>query len=354
MTPARRPRLLLRGMAALFSLFHIVLGAYSLNVVAHPAPVLAAMAVYAAATALSLSVAGLGRMPPWLAALNCSVVVVVCLLVATQLDPQRDGGNGFATWYVAAVGTLLVITATRRRYGYAWAGIAFLVFHTVVWAGWEAVVPLGVAGSVVWVAIAQMIGRGMAKAARDVRRFALAEQEAANWHALQEAHVHERQFRLGQTNSMALAMLRVIEESGGELTPAQRRECLLLESTVRDEIRGRVLLNDAVRRAVMEARRRGVTVTLLDEGGLDELTQAKLDRVLDRVADAVRSSRGDRIVVRTVADGPVAVTVVGLTSAAAPSADLADADSTDADSTAADGADSDDEEIELWLEIPRP
>jgi hypothetical protein len=345
MTVVGRSRLLLGGVAALFSLFHIVLGAYSLNVVAHIAPVISAMAVYAIATALSLGISRPRRMPMWLAALNCGAVVVVCLLVSSQLDPQRDGGNGFATWYVAAVGTLLTITATRGRYGFAWAGSAFLVVHTVAWAGWPAVVSIGVVGSVAWVAIAQMIGRGMTKATRDARRFALAEQEAANWQALQEAHVHERQFRLGQTNSMALAMLRVIVESGGVLTEAQRRECLLLESAIRDEIRGRVLLNGAVRRAVMAARRRGAVVTLLDEGGLDELTQAKLDRVLDRVADAVHESRGDRIVVRTVNEGDVAVTVVGLRATDDGRADGLDTDSSE---------DGSNDEIELWLEIPRP
>jgi hypothetical protein len=346
MTSFVTSRRLLGGVAALFSLFHIALGVYSINVVAHPAPVIAAMVVYGLATGLSLAPIRPRRMPIWLAALNCGVVVVMVLLVSTQLDPQREGGNGFATWYVAAAGTLLTITATRGRYGFAWAGSAFLVLHTIAWSGWPAVVSLGVVGSVAWVAIAQMIGRGMAKATRDARRFALAEQEAADWQALQEAHVHERQFRLGQTNSMALAMLRVIEESGGELTEAQRRECLLLESSIRDEIRGRVLLNDAVRRAVMAARRRGAVVTLLDEGGLDELSQSKLDRVLDRVADALHQSRGDRMIVRTVIDGPTAVTVVGLRSA--------DGATNDRGGAGALGDDSDDDEIELWLEIPRP
>lgn len=346
MTSFGNSRILLGGVAALFSAFHIALGIYSLNVVAHVAPVVAAMVVYAVPTALSLTPIRFTpsrsrRMPIWLAAFNCGAVVVVCLLVSSQLDPNRDGGNGFATWYVAAVGTLLTITATRGRYGFAWAGSAFLVLHTIAWAGWPAVVSLGVVGSVAWVAIAQMIGRGMAKANRDARRFTLAEREAADWQALQEAHVHERQFRLGQTNSMALAMLRVIEEGGGELTDAQRQECLLLESSIRDEIRGRVLLNDAVRRAVMAARRRGAIVTLLDEGGLDELTQSKLDRVLDRVADAVHTSRGNRIIVRTVNESAVAVTVVGLRSA-------------DDGSASTLGDDSSEDEIELWLEIPRP
>jgi hypothetical protein len=40
--------------------------------------------------------------------------------------------------------------------------------------------------------------------------FALAEREATDWQAAQEAHVFERQFRLGQTSTMALDMLREI------------------------------------------------------------------------------------------------------------------------------------------------
>lgn len=340
----RRPResqAVLAGIAALFSLLHIVYGVYSLNVVVHPAPVILALALYAAVTALSLAPFGRRRMPIWMAALNCAAVVAICLLVSAQLDAQRAGGHGFATWFVPAVGTILTITATRGRYGIAWIGTGFLVVHSIAWAGFPAVITIGVVGSVAWVAVAHALGLGMAAASRDSRQFALAEREAADWQALQEAHVHERQFRLGQTNSMALAMLRVIEESGGNLSEAQKRECLLLERAIRDEIRGRGLLNDAVRHAVMAARRRGVEVSLLDEGGLDELTQAKLDRVLDRVADAVNSCHADTVVVRTVHEGPVAVTVVGLRHR-------------DGGATGSASKDSADDEIDLWLEIPRP
>ena len=335
------PRYLLAGVAALFSAFHIVLAIYSIGAAAQPATIVGAVVLYAIATTVSLLPFGPRRMPIWVAALDCGVVVAICLLVSSELDPFREGGNGHATWYVAAAGTLLTIVATRRRYGYAWAGTAFLVVHTVAWAGVPAIITIGVVGSVAWVAAAQMIGRGMATATRDAQRFALAEREATDWQALQEAHVSERQFRLGQTNSMALAMLRRIESSGGELTGAERQECLYLESAIRDEIRGRSLLNDAVRHEVMAARRRGVSVTLLDEGGIDELTGVALQAVLDRLAQAVQSSSADRLIARTVSEGATAVTVVGLRS-------------TDDGSASALGDGSGDDEVELWLEIPRP
>ena len=84
------------------------------------------------------------------------------------------------------------------------------------------------------------------------------------------------------------------------------------------------------------ARERGTTVTLLDEGGIDDLDEATRGRVLSKLADVVSDSRADRIIARTAAEGsPVAVTVVGLI------------DSDDA------AADTDDVEVEVWLEIPR-
>jgi hypothetical protein len=336
------PRLLIGGVAAVFSLYIIVLGLYSISVPFKPVPVIAALLLYAVATTLSLLPRGPARMPLWLAAFNLSVVVVISLVVTANLDPHPAGGNGYATWYVAGVGVLLTITATRRRYAFAWGGVAFLVLQTILWAGPTALVDLGVVGSVAWVGIAHLISTGMARATKDAHRFALADREATEWQALQEAHVHERQFRLGQTSSMALAMLRQIEQTGGNLSDEQRQECLHLEGAIRDEIRGRRLLNDAVRHEVMLARRRGSAVTLLDEGGLDDLPDAELERVHNALAAAISSTMADKIIARTVAqDSDVAVTVVGL-------------QSTDDANASALGDDSGvDDEIELWLEIPR-
>jgi hypothetical protein len=332
------PRSLIVTAAALFSAYHLVLATYSLGIPEQPGPVLVAMGLYAVATAVSLA-PGTLRMPHWMAGFNVAVSIAIAILVSSVLDPERQGGNGYATWYVAAIGTLMAITSTRRRHSFAWAGVLFLAVQTFVWAGFGAVVGLGVIGSVSWVAVAHILSRAMAKAGRDAQRFALAEREATEWQAAQEAHLYERRFRLGQTSTMALPMLRTILATGGELTEAQRRECRHLEQAIRDEIRGRHLLNDAVRTEVMIARRRGATVSLLDEGGLDELPDADRERVLNRLAAAVASTSADRIVARTVAqDSDVAVTVVGLKSG---------------DGRASALGPDDEEEVALWLEIPR-
>ena len=91
----------------------------------------------------------------------------------------------------------------------------------------------------------------------------------------------------------------------------------------------------------MLARRRGTTVTLLDEGGIDELEDAALDNVLNQLAEAIRLTHADKVIARTVQDSDVAITVVGL-------------HSTDDGNASALGEDaSEDDEVDLWLEIPR-
>jgi hypothetical protein len=330
------PRWLLLVLAALFSTYHVMLAITSIRIPASPWPTIVALVLYALATIASLSVGSRVRMPDWLAAFDLAVCIVMPVLVTSQLDPSEP--NGYATWYVAAVGTLMTIAAARRQILAAWLGVIALAVQTVVWAGPLALGTLGVIGSIAWVAIAHMLAAALGTAARETRRYAQAEREAAEWQAAQDAHVFEGRARLAHTNRVAAPMLRRIADRGGVLTPAQRQECRILEAAIRDEIRGRMLLTDDVRHEVQRARERGATVTLLDEGGIDELPEEERGRVLTRLAEAIATSNADRIIARTAAETSVAaVTVVGLT-APAPGVALEDPDDLD---------------VEFWLEIPR-
>ena len=173
------PRWLLLVLGALFSAYHVILGIYSLSAPRSPWPAIAALVLYSAATVMSLWPARRVRMPDWLAAFNLAVSIVLPLLVTSQLDP--DAENGYATWYVAAVGTLMTITAARRQLVAAWLGVIALAVQTVIWAGPLALGSLGVIGSIVWVGIAHMLTTALASAARETRRYAQAEREAAAW-----------------------------------------------------------------------------------------------------------------------------------------------------------------------------
>ncbi|HWD61104.1 MAG TPA: hypothetical protein VG369_01305, partial [Humibacter sp.] len=272
-------------LTALFSAYHIVLGITSMAAYRHPVPAIVAIILYAAATVLSLIRTNKIGMAVWIAAFDLAVSVALPLLIASQLDPSRE--NGYATWYVAAVGTLMTIAMVRRRSVFAWAGIAFLIVHTVLIAGVVALGSYGVIGSVVWVAAAAVVTRALGAMTRDASRFARAERQVVEWHAEQEAHVIERQRRLDETYQRAAPLLIRIAQSGGMLTEDERAECLLLEAGMRDEIRGRALLDDTVRQFILEARRRGANVVLLDDGGLDELDSDDLARIHAQLAEAI-------------------------------------------------------------------
>ncbi|WP_022901528.1 hypothetical protein [Humibacter albus] len=346
-------RAMLVALAALFSAYHVVLGIVSMGVYRHPAPVIVAIGLYAAATVLSLLNTRRVALAVWIAAFCLAVSVAMPVLVTSQLDPAHE--NGYATWYVAAIGTLMTIVVVRRRNAFAWLGTLFLVVHTLVFAGIVALGAWGVIGSVVWVAAATVVTRALSAMSRDGARFARAERQVVDWHAEQEAHVIERQRRLDETYRRAAPLLIRITETGGVLTDEERAECLLLEAGMRDEIRGRELLDDEVRERILDARRRGATVSVLDDGGLDGLREDELARIRARLADAIGHSRATKFIVRTVErSSPVAVTVVGLVPATrAPQPDDGSEGPRNAVDTAAAESEGEDDEVELWLEIPR-
>ncbi|MFJ4222047.1 hypothetical protein [Curtobacterium luteum] len=334
------------GLAALFSVYHLVLAATTLPRVHEIGPIVACMVLYAAATGAALFAPG-RALPVWAACFSLATAVVMPVVAAPVVELRS--GPGYATWWIAAVGTLMVVLVVRGRGAFAWAGVGFLAVHTVAWAGLDALGSLGVLGSVAWVAIATVFAVAMNRATRVRRDFIRAEQETEDWQAAQDAHVFERQFRLSQTTRMALPMLQRIIDAHGELTDAEREECLHLEQAIRDEIRGRSLLSDDVRAEVMRLRRAGATVQLHDDGGLDDLEADDIRRIHAQVADALRQARGaDNVIVRTVGEGAdTAVTVVGLRLdvAASQSAALgAGLDDEDGD---------EDDSVALWMEIPR-
>ncbi len=323
---------------ALFSLYHIVLGAFALRGESDAISPIVAMVLYGFATVLSLWPLSPVAMTPGLAAFNVGVAAAVCFLVTAHLDPTTAAG--YETWHVAAVGTLMTVTAVRRQFLLGWIGTGILVVQSVAWGGFAKALDMGVIGSVVWIGLAHMLSIALSKASRDARLFSLAEREAVDWRAAQEAYLYERQFRLLQTSRTAEAMLRRIIATGGDITEAERIDCFILEGALRDEIRGRRLLNDAVRNEIMAARRRGATVQLLDEGGIDDLSDVEVDRILNSIASALSRSEADRIVIRTVpSESEMAVTVVGLR--------------TVGDASASALSEDHDDELDLWLEIPR-
>lgn len=331
--PRFLPVLLAVGVAA----FMFASGAMTVAASPHPERVMAALGLFAVVFVLAL----VDRRPilsPLRSGLCAGSSFAIALLAASSAPAAAADDQ--SPWYIGAAGCLLVLAMVRRRPVHAWVGAGLVLAQTFVWAGLGADLSVSAVTMLLWVAAAFFGVRSLSHAMRDIQQFARSEREAVEWQAAQDAHHSERQVRLTQTSRVALPMLRHIAEVEGDLDEDARHECRVLEQTIRDEIRGRRLLNEALRDQVIAHRRRGALVQVLDDGGLDDIDPVLLQPVLDRVAEAIEHLHSDRIIIRTAPKGSdIAVTVVAIS----------------IDETAAAlGLDDEGEEVDLWLELPRP
>ena len=133
-----------------------------------------------------------------------------------------------------------------------------------------------------WVGVAQLLIRSMDRAADDTAQLATLQRAASAWQASQTVRQRERRVQVQRALAVAGPVLIATVASGGSLSDDERLEARLAEGRLRDELRGPRLLDDEVRAELERARRRGATVTVLDEGGLDGLDEASLAIIRSR------------------------------------------------------------------------
>lgn len=271
------------------------------------------------------------RMPLWAGILALIAGAVVPSLVSLALEPM-DRTAGFATWYIGAVGVLGVVCIVRRRPVIGWGILAALIVSACFYLGVGDAFNLGLVGSITWVVLAQLLVFFWDRAVRDTERFADIQRAVSSWHATQLVRQRERRLRVQMALAVAGPVLGRTVASGGHLTDEERLEARLAEGRLRDELRGASLLNDAVRDAIQDARRRGVVVTVFDEGGLDGIDEPRRAEIRDELAGVLDAVRSDRVIIRAGRDELLAVTVVG---------------------RAAAGASHDEDAVDLWHEIRR-
>ena len=158
----------------------------------------------------------------------------------------------------------------------------------MVWMGPAAALALGLVGSIVWVAAAQLLLLSMDRAARDTARLAQLQRAASAWQASQSGRQRERRVQVQQALAVAGPVLARTVSSGGALSAEDRLEARLAEGRLRDEMRAPRLLDEAVRIELERARRRGANVTVLDEGGLEGLEEDSLAVIRAELAETLR------------------------------------------------------------------
>ena len=286
------------------------------------------------ASELSLTGPRASRPLPIVAAvLAVAVAAVVPSAIAIAVGPASRTAP-FATWYIGGIGALMTIVMVRRRPWFAWAGTAVLTVTSMLWLGFTTALGLGLVGSLVWVGAAQLLLLSLDRAARDTTDLTQLQRAASAWQASQSGRERERRIQVQRALAIAGPILARTVMTGGTLDEFERREARLAEGQLRDELRAPRLLDDDVRAALEAARRRGATVTVLDEGGLERVEDGDLAEIRTELARTIEGATSDRLYIRTSPDDRVAVTVVGRTAAS----DVA----------------SDEDGVDLWAEIAHP
>ncbi len=305
------PRIAITIFALAFGLYHAILGAVNIDHYQKPEFVAVAISLYLASLIITIADRPGLKLKSSKAAFSLVCAMLISLFMAGSV--AADDGDNHSTWHVAGIATLMAIIALRQHKVMAWVGLLVMISEVLLWGGIDQLFRAGVFGAVMLVAAAHASAvtlASTAKAASDFREQALATAAAT---AAKSAARTERKLRVERALGDALPFLNKIESVQGQLSEADRRQALALEAMLRDQIRGRHFDLPELLREISQARARGVEVQVLDDGGLEQLSESDRKRILSEVAKHVATVQSGKLVLRSVSDESWVVTITAST-----------------------------------------
>ena len=217
----------------------------------------------------------------------------------------------FAHWHLGAITLILVVLAARGQIRSAWMGYAVLALLTVSWAvetGQSAMVGVDLVSRHAGTLLAgSLFVVGLGRSERDLQVLTQNDLARARQDATTVAAIRERKAQLRRVNALARpTLLRLAEPHA--LTAEERAQCLLVEASLRDAIRGRCLFVPPVILAVQAARQRGVEVTVLDDSA--DSPPEQLETLARTVADVLDTIEHGRATVRVLPAGRADVATI--------------------------------------------
>jgi hypothetical protein len=232
-----------------------------------------------------------------------TVAICVLLVAAAVVGLVSIGGvafpDGYDAWFLGAIAFDLLGLTIVGRFGAAWLSMLLVVAACLGWALLDGR-PLSVgAGMIVRHVATLAVGTALAvslrrsnaasEAFRAVQRRRRMEEDVAR------ARAGARRSAVEQVLEQAGPMLRAIAD-GRRLTAEDRRQMLVIEGALRDQIRTPRLSGSRLRGVVDTARRRGVNVLLLDEA--EEAPAAAREQALDWLTSQLQRTAEGRFVGR--------------------------------------------------------
>ena len=302
----RLPRWFIVIITTMFVLSPAIVGAIELYRTGFSVSTSAALVIYLVVGLSSVFYYRQLKLPLVLAIAVTASSFVVPQLVNLNLEPSALGTP--ATWYVTAVATILAVAAVRQQRVWAWIGIAVLTIEVLTWGGLQALFVSGLAGALGLVAAAYAISVGLERSANQTASYLQKSKATQAASAADSAVRKQRSERIASTLEGALPMLEAIAR--GELSENNRGQATLLEAELRDEIRGRMLINPKLKASVRSARARGVEVVVLDEGGLVSVSEQEREFLRERLAVELDGIVSGRVTIRSPQEPNVRVTFV--------------------------------------------
>lgn len=248
----------------------------------------------------------IGRVRGWT---QMGLAVLISSLSLGVLEINERAGlplPGQGHWFVTLVMMVFVATFAAGQPLPAWTGActhAVLVGLLAVDDGLTAAeYVLAVLTPLLWLIVAAVVfyfldvlWTQLDEAEREVR-------DSARTNAALFGKLVLREVWLAELRAEVGPLLEQLADPARPLTEADRSTYLLTESSLRDGIMAANFHGPGLAAAIMDARLRGVRVTLVDNRGsrLPESARLAALRTLERV---VRSSTGGRIVARTAPEG---------------------------------------------------
>lgn len=297
MTTVSRAALAIFGL--LFTFSHAILGFGWLDKYSNQALTLFAFGLYLVCAVTSIVLYHGLTLPTAHAIVTVTAAAVIPILCYSQLKVEDlSPGGSYLTWFIGATATMLAVVALRGRLVLSLIGLLIVIAETLAWGGLDVVSNVGLIGAFQLVGAAAAVSIGLQTSIRAAKKYGELASLVEAQTARQTASRLERKNRIESALRAAQPVLQRIIDLRGKLSEADRYELLLTEFALRDEVQGGNLLDNGVRIAIRDARRRGVEVTLFDDGGMDEASSEDANAIRNSIARAIDSADTGTVAVR--------------------------------------------------------
>jgi len=305
------PQITGRGAHLLIWIYFVTISALallSLDDVASPVPVYISIGLFATVWFV------LTRDTRSQVGISASVYVIVASVLVTVISSDNATVGGFSQWYVGAGALAMFYLSLRRRNILAWLGFVLIGSVVILWGLstedrlLEAI--LLVARQAPFVLVGSLFTLGMRRTRQRLDGIHSVETARAAAEAAALARTAERSRRLAGLDAAVGVQLHRIAE-GITLTDEDRAELLIAEARLRDSLRARQLDLPEVVDAVQRARRRGITVVLLDDRYPLPLPSGALSTVIEAAVRILDGAVAGTVTVRLLPAGrPLLATMV--------------------------------------------